>query len=137
MALNRRHGTTICYHTHSPIEGTDLIGGNVWDLWTLIRDFDPAQVALNYDTAHTTITAGDDWRPAAYLARRSIRSVSVKDFVWRKNPPGSAVYAQDEACPLGEGLVDFRQRFAFFKEDRFRQPHQPPLRASRHDRAAD
>jgi sugar phosphate isomerase/epimerase len=142
-ALNRRYGTTIFYHTHSalvaaalpgnaanlydfarnPSAGlTDLVGGPVWDFWTLMRDMDPAEVAINHDTAHTTISAGNDWRAAAYLCRRHIGGVAVKDFNWRKNPPGSPVHAQDEMCPLGEGLVDLRRRFAFLKEIGFAGP---------------
>lgn len=121
-ALNAKYGTTICYHTHSPTGVTDLIGGNVWDLWRVLKDFDPKQAGFNYDTAHTVVDSGADWRPAAYLARNSIDGVAVKDFNWKKNPPGSAVYAQDEMCPLGEGLVDFKQHFTFLREIGFSGP---------------
>lgn len=121
-ALNAKYGTTICYHTHSPSGDTDLIGGNVWDLWTVLKDFDPALAGFNYDTAHTTIDSGDDWRPGAYVARRSIDGVAVKDFNWVKSPAGTKPYIKDVMCPLGEGLVDFKARFEFLRDIGFNGP---------------
>jgi len=121
-ALNAKYGTTICYHTHSPSNGVDLIGGNVWDLWSILKDFDPRQAGFNYDTAHTVIDSLADWRPGAYVARRSIDGVAVKDFNWVKQPPGSRAYAQDVMCPLGEGLVDFKAHFEFFRDIGFSGP---------------
>ena len=36
--LNEKYGTVVAYHTHS---GAGNIGGNIWDLWEVIRGFDP------------------------------------------------------------------------------------------------
>lgn len=121
-ALNAKYDTTICYHTHSPSGEVDLIGGNVWDLWTILKDFNPMQAGFNYDTAHTTIDSGEDWRPGAYVARRSIDGVAVKDFNWVKSPAGTKPYVKDVMCPLGEGVVDFTARFAFMREIGFNGP---------------
>jgi L-ribulose-5-phosphate 3-epimerase len=58
-ALNQKYGTVICYHTHS---GAGNIGGNVWDLWDVIRGFGPKVVALNYDIAQLRHRARDGAR---------------------------------------------------------------------------
>jgi len=43
VELNQKYGMTIAYHTHS---GPGNIGGNVWDLWTVIKQFDPEIIAF-------------------------------------------------------------------------------------------
>ncbi len=60
-ALNQKYGTTAMYHTHS---GAGNIGGGVWDLWLVLKQFDRELVGLNYDLGHATIrAAADGWRP--------------------------------------------------------------------------
>ena len=46
LKLNEKYGTTAMYHRHS---GPGNVGGGVWDLWLLLKDFDPAYVGINYD----------------------------------------------------------------------------------------
>ena len=38
VELNRKYGTTWAYHTHS---APGMIGGNVWDIWSVIKDSIP------------------------------------------------------------------------------------------------
>ena len=77
VALNQKYGTSSAYHTHS---GAGNIGGNVWDIWKVIRGFDPWLVALNYDIGHATARGGDGWIDAAHVVSPYIRALAVKDF---------------------------------------------------------
>jgi sugar phosphate isomerase/epimerase len=106
LELNRTYQMTWAYHTHS---GGGNIGGNVWDIWSVIKDFDPAFIGLNYDTAHTTIRGGNGWGDAARVAMRHIRCLAIKDARWERGADGRW---RSEFVPLGEGLVDLNARFA-------------------------
>ena len=54
--LNQKHGTTLMYHTRA---GASSVGGVVWDLLYVLKDFDPKHVGFHWDTGHMT-THGDD-----------------------------------------------------------------------------
>ena len=116
VELNQRLGMTIAYHTHS---GLGNIGGNVWDLWTVIKDLDPRMIALNYDTGHATARGGTGWTDAAHVALKYIRCLSVKDVRWTRRADGR--WAQ-EFCPIGEGMVDFKGVFALLRSAGFSGP---------------
>ena len=116
VELNQRLGMTIAYHTHS---GLGNIGGNVWDLWTVIKDLDPRMIALNYDTGHATARGGTGWTDAAHVALKYIRCLSVKDVRWTRRADGR--WAQ-EFCPIGEGMVDFKGVFALLRTAGFNGP---------------
>ncbi len=115
-ALNQKYGTVICYHTHS---GAGNIGGNVWDFWEVIRGFDPAVVALNYDIGHTTARGGAGWIDAASMVTPYIRALAVKDFAWQRGANGAW---HTEWCPLGEGMVDFPRLAEFLRAAHFGGP---------------
>ena len=116
VALNQKYQMTWAYHTHS---GLGNIGGNVWDIWSAIKDFDPAYIGLNYDTGHTTIRGGNGWGDAARVAMSHIRCLAIKDPHWERNAEGRWV---SEFVPIGEGLVDFQARFELLKAGGFNGP---------------
>ena len=116
VALNQKHQMTWAYHTHS---GLGNIGGNVWDIWSAIKDFDPAFIGLNYDTAHTTIRGGNGWGDAARVAMSHIRCLAIKDARWERAADGRW---RSEFVPIGEGLVDFTARFQLLKAAGFTGP---------------
>ena len=107
VELNRKYGMTWAYHTHS---APGMIGGGVWDIWSVIKDLDPALIGLNYDTGHTFARGGVGWNEAAHAAHRHIRCIAIKDVVWHKRPDGRWA---TEFVPLGEGMVDFKTEFAY------------------------
>ena len=118
-ALNARYGTGAIFHTHS---GIDLVGASIWDLYILLKDFDPSQVGVNYDVAHATIEGGEGgWINSLRIIGPHLRGVAVKDFVWSKNPQGKWVA---EWQPLGDGMVRFPQFFAMLAERAFHGPLQ-------------
>ncbi len=84
-ALNQKYGTTAMYHTHS---GAGNIGGGVWDLWLVLKQFDRELVGLNYDLGHATIRGGTGWVESSHFAHKFVHGLSVKDFRWAKGGGG-------------------------------------------------
>lgn len=129
-ALNEKYGTAVAYHTHS---SRGVIGGNVWDFWTVLKDFDPRYVGLNYDIGHATARGGLGWIDAAHVVAPMIRAVAIKDFRWTKGhqdhdvplrakEPGAPASWGVDWQPLGEGMVDFPRFFSFLKSVKFSGP---------------
>jgi sugar phosphate isomerase/epimerase len=99
-ALNEKYGTVVAYHTHS---GAGNIGGNIWDLWEVIRGFEPRLIGLNYDLGHATARGGAGWIDAAHVVARHVRALAIKDVKWVQSPGGGW---RIEYCPLGDGMID-------------------------------
>lgn len=119
--LNEKYGTTAMYHTHS---GAGNIGGGVWDLWMVLKDFDPQLVGLNYDLGHATIRGGVGWIETSHIAHRFVRGLSLKDFRWVKGATGARTSGawSAEMVPGGEGMVDFKGMLGYFKSVGFAGP---------------
>ncbi len=116
--LNREFGMTAMYHTHSGVE----VGAPIWDLWTVLREFDPKYVAINYDIGHATIEGGlGGWIRSAQLAAPFMRGVALKDFRWTKDARGKWT---PEWCPAGEGMVNFPKFLSMIKTAGFDGPVQ-------------
>ena len=93
------------FQNHS---GRNYVGAPVWDVFSLIRDFDPAHFGMCFDIGHATIEGGLSWPIEAKLIAPFYTAVFVKDFLWKKTPKG-----WDAAwCNLGDGMVNP----AFFTE---------------------
>jgi sugar phosphate isomerase/epimerase len=93
--LNRELGMTALYQNHS---GMNRVGAPVWDIYGLIKQFDPRQIGIGFDIQHATIEAGTSWRIQFKLVQSHLDCVYVKDFVWEKGEP--------KEMPLGRGQVD-------------------------------
>jgi sugar phosphate isomerase/epimerase len=128
-ALNEKYDTTVAYHTHS---SRGIIGGNIWDFWTVLRDFHPRFVGLNYDIGHATARGGLGWVDGAHVVAPMIRAAAIKDFRWTKGhrdqdralrakEPDTVAWGVDWQ-PLGDGMVDFPRFFTFLKTIRFSGP---------------
>jgi hypothetical protein len=119
--LNEKYGTTAMYHTHS---ASGNIGGGVWDLWMVLKDFDPQFVGLNYDLGHATIRGGTGWVETSHFAHRHVRGLSLKDFRWVKGGSGRRGTGAwtAEMVPGGEGMVDFAGMLGYFKSAGFAGP---------------
>jgi sugar phosphate isomerase/epimerase len=116
--LNRSFGVCAMYHTHS---GPGVLGASIWDLYLVLKDFDPNSVAVNFDVAHATVEGGlGGWRNSASLMAPYMRGIALKDFYWEKS---DGVW-QPRWCPLGEGMVNFAEYFQFLKTSRFSGPIQ-------------
>ena len=98
-ALNAEIGITGGYQNHS---GSDYVGGPVWDLWTILRDLDPAHLGCHFDIGHATLEGGHSWPLQARLMEPFRSAVYVKDFQWFRNDDG---VWKTRWCDLGEGRI--------------------------------
>ncbi|MBI4663988.1 MAG: sugar phosphate isomerase/epimerase [Verrucomicrobia bacterium] len=104
VALNKELGLCAGFQNHS---GADYVGAPVWDVYELIKDFDPKYIGVCFDIGHATLEGGYSWPIQARLMERHYIAVFVKDFFWQKGAKGWRA----SWCPLGEGMVNP----AFFK----------------------
>jgi sugar phosphate isomerase/epimerase len=117
-ALNEKYKVCAMYHNHSG----SMIGASVWDLWVLLKDFDPRWVSSNFDIGHATVEGGlGGWVNSTRLMAPFMRGIAIKDFHWGKNAKGEW---EPLWCPLGEGMVNFPAYFAMIKEAKFSGPVQ-------------
>jgi sugar phosphate isomerase/epimerase len=94
-AINRELGITAVYQNHS---GPNTFGAPLWDLYSLVKDYSPQEIGVALDIGHAAVDGGLSWPIQCNLVRPHLRSVFVKDFVWR----GREV----QWVPLGEGRVE-------------------------------
>src|SRR5580692_3486448 len=105
-ALNSRYQAGAMYHTHS---GIGLVGASIWDLYILLKDFDPKAVGVNYDVGHAVIEGGvGGWIDSFQILGPHLRGIAVKDFVWAEDSSGNW---KPQWKPLGEGMVHLPQFF--------------------------
>ena len=117
-ALNSRYQAGAMYHTHS---GIGLVGASIWDLYIVLKDFDPQAVGVNYDIGHATIEGGlGGWINSMRITGPHLRGVAVKDFLWEKDKRGWKANFK----PLGTGMVRFPQFFNMLAAAHFSGPLQ-------------
>ena len=105
--MNRKFNIHGCYQNHS---GT-RIGGPVWDLYTLVKDLDPAFIGVQYDIRHAVVEGGVSWPLGMKLLSPWIKTCVMKDFIWKNvNDKWRIVNV-----PLGDGMVDFDAYFTEYK----------------------
>lgn len=93
-ALNKELGMTAVYQNHA---GGSNVGGQIWDLHYLMKEFDPREIAVAYDIRHAKVEGTSAWKINFQLIRPRIQAVYVKDFVFEKDLAVNV--------PMGEGLV--------------------------------
>jgi sugar phosphate isomerase/epimerase len=117
-ALNSRYQAGAMYHTHS---GIGLVGASIWDLYIVLKDFDPQAVGVNYDIGHATIEGGfGGWINSLRITGPHLRGVAVKDFLWEKDQRGWKANFK----PLGTGMVHLPQFFSMLAASHFSGPLQ-------------
>ncbi len=103
------------FQNHS---GRNYVGAPIWDVFSLIRDLNPAHIGMCFDIGHATIEGGLSWPIEAKLIAPFYTAVFVKDFNWKKTAKG-----WDAAwCNLGDGMVNP----AFFTELK-KSPYTGPI----------
>ncbi len=104
--VNDRLGVTAAYHTHST-NGTNA--RSVWDLMYVLRDYDPAELGINFDIGHMTNEGTlSSWRTNVRYAMSHIRSVGLKDTLVERTSTGTVRNAWK---PAGTGMVQWREFF--------------------------
>lgn len=117
--LNTKYKTGAIFHTHS---GIDLVGAPIWDLYMLLKDFDPRAVGVNYDIGHATIEGGfGGWIESFRVTGPYLRGIAVKDFLWEKGANGNW---KANFKPLGTGMVQFDKFFSMVAKSGFDGPLQ-------------
>jgi len=81
--------------------GGDSVGAPVWDIYGVLKDFDPKYLSLFFDIGHATLEGGYSWPLHARVTQPNWGAVYVKDFTWQKGPEGWKA----QWCPLGEGMI--------------------------------
>jgi sugar phosphate isomerase/epimerase len=94
VAFSKEIGILPCYQNHS---GTNFVGGPVWDMALLMRDYKPTELAWCFDIAHATVEGSMSWPVQEKLIRDHLAVAYFKDFVWEGKGHRSV--------PLGEGVV--------------------------------
>lgn len=117
--LNARYKANAMFHTHS---GLGVVGASIWDLYILLKDFDPTSVAVNYDIGHATVEGGfGGWINSFNICGPYVRGIAVKDFLWARNARGQWAPAWK---PLGEGMARLPQFFGMVAKTNFAGPLQ-------------
>jgi sugar phosphate isomerase/epimerase len=88
------------------------VGSAIWDLYELVREFDPRHFGVQYDIRHAVAEGGLSWSLPLKLLAPWIGSIDLKDFRWDQSP-GKAVI---ENTPIGEGIVPFDAYFKLVRE---------------------
>jgi sugar phosphate isomerase/epimerase len=115
-ALNAKYKMTAMYHTYAG----NAVGTPVWDLLSILKDHEPAQVGFHFDVGHMVREGANGlWATNLRAAGPYVTGVSVKDFVWTKGTDGRW---RTDWAPLGEGLVPLDQMAAILKEINFSGP---------------
>lgn len=118
-AMNKQYGVCAMYHTHS---GPREVGASMWDLYLLLKDFDAESVSVNYDIGHAHVEGGHGgWRHSANLLFPYMRGAAFKDFRWTRDAKGEWIPGW---CPLGDGMVRFKEFLPMLKKSGFTGPIQ-------------
>lgn len=93
--LTRELKMSAIYQNHS---GADIVGAAVWDIYGIIKSYDPKTIGMGFDIHHAIVEGGLSWQIQFKLIAPSLAAVYVKDFVWEKG--------EVKDVPLGQGRVD-------------------------------
>jgi len=108
VELNRKYKIHGDYQNHA---GT-RVGGPVWDLYELLKDFPPEYAGCQYDVRHAMVEGANAWIVGMRLIAPYIGTLAIKDFTWIT---GSG-RPRAVTVPLGEGMVDWDLFFKTVKE---------------------
>ena len=75
-----------------------MVGAALWDIYSLVREHDPKDVALAFDIRHATVEGGLSWPVQFNLVKSHIGAAYFKDFTWDDD--------KVKSVPLGTGRVD-------------------------------
>jgi sugar phosphate isomerase/epimerase len=106
--LNKKYKIHGGYQNHVGIS----VGGPVWDLNELLRDFPSELIGSQYDVRHATVEGSSSWILGMRLIANHIKTLAIKDFTWKTiNGKPQAV-----TVPMGEGMVNWDLFFKTVKE---------------------
>ena len=109
-ALNRQIGIGAVFQNHSP-SGRSYVGGDLSEMYDIVKDFDPAQIGVAFDIGHALVVHGDDWHRHFERLKSHLKVAYVKDV----KPGGRWV-------PFGQGDVGSTDYFKLLKQTGYRAP---------------
>ena len=113
-ALGSRHGIAAGFHNH---EGN--LGGAIADISGAMEKLDAKWAGYYFDIRHAVCEGGSaGWKIAFHLAAPRMKMIAIKDFYWEKTGSGW----KQVNCPLGEGMVDWKQFCRMLKQANFQGP---------------
>jgi sugar phosphate isomerase/epimerase len=121
-ALNRELGVCALFENHSasgtkigPKSGgsksSGMAGGDLSELYEIVKDFDPNQIAVAFDLGHAMIMHGDQWHQHFERLNGHIRIAYIKD-----------VGRTARFVPFGEGEFAKTDFFTLLKKMNYRTP---------------
>jgi sugar phosphate isomerase/epimerase len=96
-SLNKEMGLGAVLENHSS-SGRGYIGGDLSEMYEVVKDFDPAQIGVAFDIGHAIIAHGDDWRGHFERLKSHLRVAYVKDI---KRGHGFVRFGQGELASDG------------------------------------
>ncbi len=114
LGLSRQAGVVAGLHNHA-----GSLGGAIWDGWEFLRPLAAADVGFYFDPAHASIEgAKQAWKLNFRRIAGRLVMVALKDYVWEKSSRGW----QTRWCPLGEGMVNWKEFFELLATVSFSGP---------------
>lgn len=115
VAIAKAHRVVAGYHNHSG----DYVGAAVWDIRAIIGGMDPHAIGYYFDPCHATAEGGEGgWKIALEMVLPRLKMVALKDFYWEKSGRGWEM----KMCPMGQGMVRWREVFSILAQARFAGP---------------
>ena len=108
--LNQQIGIGAIFQNHSP-SGRTYVGGDLSQLYEIVKDFDPAQIGVAFDIGHALVVHGDQWRSHFEKLKSHIKVVYVKD-----------VTRDGRWVPFGEGELGRLGYFKLLRQVGYRAP---------------
>jgi sugar phosphate isomerase/epimerase len=117
-ALNRELGVCALFENHSapgPKSGgsnsSGMAGGDLSELYEIVKDFNPDEIAVAFDLGHAMIMHGDQWHQHFEQLKGHIRIAYIKD-----------VGRTARFVPFGEGEFAKTDFFTLLKKMNYRAP---------------
>jgi sugar phosphate isomerase/epimerase len=101
------------YQNHA---GAGRFGAALWDVYEVIKGYDPKDVGIAFDIRHAVVEGGQSWPTEFHLLRPWFGFVYCKDFEWKggsKKPSN---------VPLTTGQVDYPEFFKTLKKSDYTGP---------------
>jgi sugar phosphate isomerase/epimerase len=101
-ALNKQLGLTGVIQNHSPSGRSTYVGGDLNEMFDIVKDFHPDEIGVAFDLGHALVVHGDDWGTQFERLKPHIRVAYVKD-----------VRRPHDFCRFGDGefgQTDFFKR---------------------------
>jgi sugar phosphate isomerase/epimerase len=96
-SLNKELGLGAVLENHSA-SGRGYIGGDLSEMYEVVKDFNPAQIGVAFDIGHAIIAHGDDWRGHFERLKSHLRVAYTKDI---KRGQGFVRFGQGELASNG------------------------------------